>query len=473
MKTQSILSIALAAICASCSNGIDHLTTTNEEAILRPDYTEVTLPPNIAPITFDIEDSTSTAEAYAMMVVGQAHTEDTLWVYADGKSFDMGDIDWSETLRANAGGQIEMTICKREEGEWRALKPFGISIAAEDVDPVLVYRRIQPGYGLWNEMGIYERNLTTYAERAIYRNREGKYNCINCHSFRMQDPKQMIVHERGPVAGTFLRQDGKMTKLPIDTKALGMPAVYPAWHPQGRYVAFSQNKTYQIFHTHDKNRIEVIDDASDITIFDLETQTFINAEQLRRADSFETFPAFSADGTRLYFCTAAAVDTLPRYFKDVHYSLCSVSFDAQTGTIGSDIDTLYNARTEGGTVTFPRISPDGRWLAFTHADYGNFTIWHREADVWCMNLETKEIDKWDSLNSANVESYHSWSSNGRWIVVSSRRGDGLYTRPYISYVDANGKAHKPFIVPQRNAAHFYDWLMDSYNVPEFVKGEVE
>ena len=75
------------------------------------------------------------------------------------------------------------------------------------------------------------------------------------------------------------------------------------------------------------------------------------------------------------------------------------------------------------------------------------------------------------MNSNDTESYHSWSSNGRWVVFSSRRLDGLYTRPFIAYVSERGEVFKPFLLPQQDT-DFYSLLMKSFNIPEFVKGAV-
>ena len=75
-------------------------------------------------------------------------------------------------------------------------------------------------------------------------------------------------------------------------------------------------------------------------------------------------------------------------------------------------------------------------------------------------------------NSPDAESYHSWSHNSRWLVFSSRRDDGLYTKPYFTYIDAQGKAHKPFLLPQKNPKKYYDDLYFSYNIPELVQGRV-
>ena len=73
--------------------------------------------------------------------------------------------------------------------------------------------------------------------------------------------------------------------------------------------------------------------------------------------------------------------------------------------------------------------------------------------------------------SDDVESYHSWSSNGRWVVFSSRRNDGNYTRPFLAYIDKDGKGRKPFELPQDDP-DMHRRFMKSYNIPEFMKGPV-
>jgi hypothetical protein len=77
------------------------------------------------------------------------------------------------------------------------------------------------------------------------------------------------------------------------------------------------------------------------------------------------------------------------------------------------------------------------------------------------------------VNSEDVDSFHTWSSNGRWLVFSSRRDDGLYTKPYFTHVDAAGQATKPFLLPQENPLEFYKRRMESYNLPAFTTGPVE
>jgi len=260
-------------------------------------------------------------------------------------------------------------------------------------------------------------------------------------------------------------------KLDTHTEQTGGYLVYSSWHPSGKYVAFSVNQTQQAFHTSDPNRIEVFDKASDVVVYDVENHEIITAPQLFSPDAFETFPTFSPDGKRLYFCSAIAKE-LPVQYEEVKYSLCAISFDPASRTFGTQVDTLYNAPLRGQSVSFPRVSPDGKFLMYTLSDYGNFSIWHKEADLYLIDLSCNCHISLNRFNSRDTESYHSWSSNSRWVVFSSRRLDGLYTRPFIGYMDENGEPRKPFLVPQKDL-HFYDRFMKSYNIPEFVTGKVK
>jgi hypothetical protein len=109
---------------------------------------------------------------------------------------------------------------------------------------------------------------------------------------------------------------------------------------------------------------------------------------------------------------------------------------------------------------------------FTLGNYGCFHIWHRDADLWLMDLQSGVAQPLKTVNSDNTESYHSWSSNGRWLVFSSRRDDGGFTRPFIAHIDSEGKATKPFELPQQDPDRHRQMLW-SYNIPEFMKGPVK
>ncbi|MGQ9620243.1 MAG: DUF6057 family protein [Bacteroidales bacterium] len=235
-----------------------------------------------------------------------------------------------------------------------------------------------------------------------------------------------------------------------------------------RFVAFSVNKIMQVFHAVPGKKIEVIDTLSDLILYDSETNVVSQCESIASKERFETFPVWSPDGKYLYFCSAKAM-TLAGYDK-IKYDLLRVCFNPETQKF-SETDTILSSVKTGMSISFPSLSPDGKYILFCMSRYGNFTIWHSDSDLFLFDIEKNEMRKL-SLNSDQSDSYHSWSSNGRWIIFGSRRSDGLYTRLWLSYFSQSGETGKPFIMPQKNPDH-YDTFLKSYNRPEFVTSKVK
>lgn len=435
-------------------------------ATIFPDYTNVTIPANIAPLRFKLTEK-AIKEAIAVVRFG----EKSIVCKADDEgTFLFPEKKWHRLLQSAKGEKLNVTLYVNYGKDWLRYNDFFIFVSNDDIDTHLVYRLIQPGYVLWNKLGIYQRDLTNFKQKAIIENTQFDYNCINCHTFNQRNPKTMMLHMRAKWGGTYIFDDKRIEKINGNVNKRISSLVYPYWHPSGRYIAFSSNVTRQAFHLNDPNRIEVYDLQSDIVVYDTEKHFIVSDSVICSSKSFETFPAFSPDGKTLYFCTADA-QPMPEKFKDVRYSLCAVSFDAKSQTIGHKIDTLFNSQKEKKSASFPRVSPDGRFLVFTVASYGNFSIWHKDADLYILDLKTRQYKTLAMANSNDVESYHSWSSNSRWLVFSSRRIDGLYTRPFITHISPKGQASKPFILPQ-NSPDFYSNCLFSFNIPEFVNGEV-
>ena len=280
----------------------------------------------------------------------------------------------------------------------------------------------------------------------------------------------MSLHIRGANGATALVQDKNIEMLSTKTEQMIGNAQYTYWHPSEKYIAYSTNKTQQGFHVRDAKRVEVIDLESDVFVYDVVKNEMVSCPLLSKKESFETFPSFSADGKTLYFCTANS-RPIPDEYNQIRYNLCSIAFDPASRTFGNQVDTLFAAEAMGKSVSFPRPSYDGKYLMFTLSDYGNFSIWHKEADLWLTDLTTRQSRPLTEVNSNDVESYHNWSSNSRWFVFSSRRIDGLYTRPYIAGIDAQGKVTKPFLLPQKDPDDYIRSFY-SYNLPEFVTGPV-
>lgn len=118
-----------------------------------------------------------------------------------------------------------------------------------------------------------------------------------------------------------------------------------------------------------------------------------------------------------FISVRAPARPIPEEFSEIKYNLCAIGFDPDSRSFGSKVDTLYNAAVSGQSASFPRVSPDGKYLMYTVSGYGNFSIWHKVQDLQMADLSTGESIPLDILNSDDVESYHSWSSNSRWGYI--------------------------------------------------------
>ena len=448
---------------AACSTAVENAKQEATLPQIYPDYVGVTVPVNIAPLCFNMADESA---QYIDAVVTDSHGN---ILHAQGEeSVDFDIDDWHALLGKNGGDSLSVTVSAKYEDGWHTYSAFSIYVSPDSIDYGLCYRLIAPGYEVWSKMGIYERDLSSFDERALIENTQFE-GCVNCHSFNRGNPADMSLHIRGPHGATLISHNGSpITAYNTKTdQTLGF-CVYPYWHPSGKYIAYSTNSTSQLFHSADSNRIEVFDTASDLQVYDVEKNELLITPILKQDSIYETYPVFSADGRSLYFCAAQAIPEGSYKLDSIRYNLCRIDFNPETGTFGDSIETVIDAVAQGKSVSFPRPSYDGRYICYTLSDYGQFSIWHHEADLYMLDLTTKRSTAMNNANSDDTESFHNWSTNSRWMVLSSRRDDGLFTRPYFCHVDKNGVVGKAFMLPQRNPRKFYRDRFLSFNVPDFV-----
>lgn len=453
----SIWTFGLLLLLGACTPKPENVTPIQEQAPIYPDYRNVTIPYNIAPLNFMINE----ADGIQVEVLGST---DKITENGTNKiSFHMDD--WKSLLTKEKGKQLKVKVTARINGKWLAYDTFTWNVAPHAIDSHLSYRLIEPGYEVWNNIQLCERNLENFTEKIIADNNITGGNCMNCHTYsKTKGGKLSLFHLRGKGGGTILNQNGKLRKLTLKNDSMISAAVYGDFHPSGRFAVFSTNIIIPAFHAQGSKRLEVYDTRSDLCIADFNQNQMILSPVTQNPNVLETFPTFSADGKWIYYCAAPQV-ALPDSVTSLKYSLCRIGFDAEKGKWGEKADTLWNAQKENGSVCFPKASPDGKYLLFTIADYGTFPIWHRETDLYLLDLATSRIRKPSEINSNLSDTYHSWSSNSRWFVFASKRGDGQYGKPYFAYIDKTGKTHKPFVMPQKDPEH-YQMTFKSYNLPD-------
>ena len=487
MNKKFILHIMLLAsavlLMSSCANHPDAPSSSKEAKTLPaifPDYCNVTIPCNIAPLNFMLP-----ANDYEECVARFITPDGKQQTYGNGVKVQIPESEWHDMLSASKGKSIKVEVWGKKNGEWLSFNPFEINVAEDPIDEYLSYRLIEPSYVAWTFMEIAQRNLTSFKETQIFNNEitsvdREKGQCINCHSYQNYKTDNMLFHVRLSNSGTVIVNDGKVSKVNLKRDYTISSGVYPAWHPTEKLIAFSTNLTRQAFHTQNPNKIEVYDLASDMILYDVvkDSVSIVSND----STLLEVYPTWSPDGKYLYYCKSVP---LPEEMKDkdirttypkIQYNLYRRSFDIATHNFG-DEELVYDAASSDKSVSLPRISPDGRYLLFAIGQYGCFHSRHHDGDIVCIPLdqyngtpiqvETASKVDLSLVNSKEFsDSYPSWSSNGHWIMLASRRDDDNYSRVYFAYFK-NGKVGKAFMLPQEDPEH-NTFLLKSYNRPEFM-----
>ena len=320
---KAVVCCLLSVVCFACSKHPSlpsSFTQSDSEPSIWPDYAGVTVPPNIAPLNFLVDS----VDDVVAEIEGQ-----TFGGKKNKVQFD--EDEWHEMLASAKGKSLSVTVYTKKDGKWKAYKPFKIHVAEEDIDPYVSYRVLPPTFVGFDELILKQRNLTNFDETTIYNNHqitEGvEGQCINCHSYQNYGTDNMMFHMRLQNAGTMIVSDGELIFVNLKNDSMISAAAYNNWHPFLPIIAFSTDHTMQSFHTRQITKVEVMESASDIIIYDVKknrVQTVLNDSL-----EFELFPSWSPDGKWLYYCSAhheykkkyEDTDELLNEYKSLQYNL--------------------------------------------------------------------------------------------------------------------------------------------------------
>lgn len=473
MRFATIAIYALAVIVSACTERPSEAVKVDELPKIYPDYVGVTIPCNIAPLNFEMAD-----EAEAMYVEMTNSKNEAL-----SFSTDIDEDEWQKILVG--GDSIRVTVAAKGRDGWKSYVPFYIYVSPDSIDSYVTYRMISPGYQCGGPMDIRTRDLTGFDERVVFSNSQITNSCVNCHSFKKGDPSYFNLHVRGEYGATVINANGMTEYINTKHDSTLTGCVYPYWHPSGRYIAYSNNILRQAFFSNDYSAgrdpqigktssvsIDVVDEESDVVILDTKTNTIIKNNIYSNDTVLENSPSFSPDGKTLYFITARQ-QKMPDHMRDTRFDICQVSFDETTGRVGNEVDTIVSVSGKGYSATHPRPSYDGRYIVYSRSIYSYFQLYHEDADLWMYDTKSRETWPLEEANSTAQEGWHTWSTNSKWIVFSSKRDDGQFTKLYFTHIDEDGHATKAFVMPQKSPKQFYTNLMVAYNVPELSTGEIK
>ena len=398
-----------------------------------------------------------------------------------------------------------------DEGARRALSRGRVSIRTS-TDPVgaPVFYRDVPLMPSKGEKGVIKpldqklvpliawrlRNVAETSSRVVM---EGLHSCTNCHSVS-RDGKTMGMDLDGP-----RNNKGLYALFPIQPQAAIRSENVIEWStfrgklggklrigfmsqvsPDGRYVMTTVNDPGQ-GQTDFQRRQAPQDLQANYYVANFNEYRFLQVfyptrgvlawyskatgvlQPLPGADDpryVHTSAVWSPDGSYLVFARAEARDAYPQgkalaaHANDpnetqIQYDLYRIPFNEGRG--GEPV-RIAGASQNGMSNSFPKVSPDGRFIVFVQARNGQ--LMRPDGKLYIVPAEGGEA-RLMRANTPLMNSWHSFSPNGRWMVFSSK-GRSPYTQMFLTHIDEHGNDTPAILVENATAAN------RAVNIPEFV-----
>jgi tetratricopeptide (TPR) repeat protein len=210
-----------------------------------------------------------------------------------------------------------------------------------------------------------------------------------------------------------------------------------------------------------------------LVVYDTDTKTFRSLPGADDPEYVQSNPTWSPDGQHIIFARTKAYratsisDTdrilldekdVPEFVNDrkpFRYDLYRIPFN---GGRGGTPEPLAGASGDGMSNFFAKYSPDGKWIVFCKAS--NYMLLQPDSELYIIPA-AGGVARRLRANTARMNSWHSWSSNGRWLVFSSKVNTP-YTQLFLTHIDAEGQDTPPVLLERFTATD------RAANIPEFV-----
>ncbi len=309
--------------------------------------------------------------------------------------------------------------------------------------------------------------------------------CGNCHSFSA-DGKTLGMDIDGPTG-----DKGAYAVVPVSENIVVEAKDIITWNsfpdkpaghktigflsrvsPDGQYVMTTVNEELYVVNFLDHRFLQVFYPTRGILAYYSRSSGRMKA--LPGADDpayVHCDPVWTPDGETIVFARAAARDSSepgrgqPRRAGEaaelpIQYDLYRIPFkDGQ----GGQPERIEGASQNGMSNTFPKVSPDGRWIVFVKCRNGQ--LMRPDSELWIVPAEGGQARRM-TCNTSLMNSWHSFSPNGRWMVFSSK-SNTPYTQMFLTHIDEDGNDSPPILIADATAAN------RAVNIPEFVKIEYD
>ncbi len=312
--------------------------------------------------------------------------------------------------------------------------------------------------------------------------------CGNCHSFSPDGKRFAMDVDAFGDKGSYLIADvGKEVEMQpesfitwSDFQEKSTMALLSQISPNGKYVVSTLDDN-EIFESREELEYSQLffPIKGILTVYDVEKEKFYALKGADDTTYVQSNSNWSPDNEHIYFARGKAVqrnqsgmtygtgiydenkfqamrDSFLSAKKEFKFDVMKIPFNNGKG---GDPLMVEGASQNGMSNYFPKISPDGKWMVFCRAN--NYMLLQPDSKLYIMPVDGSAGPRLMNCNTSNMNSWHSWSPNNRWIVFSSKKF-GAYTQLFLAHVDENGNDAPPVWLEYLNVDN------RAANIPEFV-----
>jgi Flp pilus assembly protein TadD len=448
---------------------------------------ESLFPPEIVAPTFVWDDKTEGVKQWTVLLRFD-DTEEVLRFPTNEPRWRPSEADWAEIKQRSVERDAEVAIVGvGPDAEAVSAASVRIRTSKDAVGDSIFYREVPLPF------------ITAVQDPSRIRWRFGSIDsedqppivledlpvCGNCHSFSNDGSVLGLDVDYGndkgayailPVSEQMVLNDEKIITW-NDYKAGDGEATFGLLSkvsPDGRYVISTVKDRAVFVATPDIWFSQLFFPIKGIlVVYDTETGTFKPLPGADDPEYVQSNPTWSPDGKWVVFARtkeyrkdsiANATSVLlsekdvPEFVEDKQpfkFDLYRVPFNDGRG---GKAEPIAGASHNGKSNYFAKFSPDGKWIVFCKAE--NYMLLMPDSELYIIPAEGGEARRLRA-NTPRMNSWHSWSSNGRWLVFSSK-ANTAYTQLFLTHIDEDGQSTPPVVLER------FTGTDRAANIPEFV-----
>lgn len=448
-------------------------------------------PPKIAAPTISWQEKTGDIKNWYISIhVNQ--DKEIVSTFTEEQKWQPNPEQWEQIKFHGLGNDVYITVLGYQKDKILSGSQTIIRTSSDSVNTPIFYRAVPLPFIYatkhLNEIRWHLGDISSNAKPPALL--ENLPLCGNCHSFTPDGSTLAMdvdyANDKGSYAITAIQKETILTADKIitwsdyrredDEKTFGLLSQIS---PNGRYVVSTVKDRSIFVATEGFEYSQLFFPIKGIlVIYDRETQKYWSLPGADDPDYVQSSPCWSPDGNYIYFARAPVYHlpkaekindiilptSMAREFierkREFKYDIYRIPFNNGKGSTATPVPGASN---NGKSNYFPRISPDGKWMVFTQAE--NFMLLQPDSKLFIMSVEGGHPREM-SCNTSNMNSWHSWAPNSRWLVFASK-----LRRPYaellLTHVDENGNDTPPVILEN------FSFPDRTCNIPEFVNIKLE